>query len=475
MGGFEELKEPKKYVESRQLHIEDYSQESRVELDDNGKVHSISLTSDKKQNNRSVYTGDLLEKILHRDNMNEAFRRVKKNKGSHGIDGITTDELLSYLKENGANLRQSLLEGTYTPLPVRRVEIPKDNGKKRLLGIPTAVDRVVQQSIAQVLSPIFEKTFSDNSFGFRPIRSAHDALKRCQEYVNEGYTWLIDIDLASYFDTVNHDMLIGLIYREIKDVRVISLIRKYLNAGVMISGVVNPTTRGVPQGGNLSPLLSNIMLNELDKELTKRGLRFVRYADDCNIYVKSKKAAERVMKSITRFIEQTLKLKVNADKSKVDRPWRRKFLGYSFYLSKDGIRMRVHEESIKKFKDKLKFLTGRSKIGNINLTYKKIKQLAIGWINYFNLADMKSLVKELDKWLRRRIRMCYWKQWKKVSTKFANLQKLGISKQKAWEFANTRKSYWRTAKSPILQYSITNAKLEKAGLVSLLKIYTSKC
>ena len=469
------MKETKKYVESRQLHREDFVRESRVELEDNGKAPSISLTSDKKQDDRNVYTSKLLEKILHRDNMNEAFKKVVKNKGSHGIDGLTTDELLSYLKENGANLRQSLLNGTYAPLPVRRVEIPKDNGKKRQLGIPTVVDRVVQQSIAQVLSPIFEKKFSDNSFGFRPNRSAHDALKRSQEYMNEGYTWLVDIDLASYFDTVNHDMLIGLIYKEIKDIRVITLIRKYLNAGVMINGVVNTTTLGVPQGGNLSPLLSNIMLNELDKELTKRGLKFVRYADDSNIYVKSKKAADRVMQSITRYIEQDLKLKVNTDKSKVERPWKCKFLGYSFYRKDDEIKMKVHEKSIHKLKDKLKLLTSRSKIGNIESTYKKIKQLVVGWINYFKMADMKSWMRSIDEWLRRRIRMCYWKQWKKINTKFKNLQKLGISKQKAWEFSNSRKSYWRTAKSPILQRSITNSRLEKAGLVSLFKIYTLKC
>ena len=469
------MKETKKYEESRQLHKEGFIRESKVELEDNGKAPSISLTSDKKQDNKDVYTSSLLEKILHRDNMNEAFKKVVKNKGSHGIDGLTTDELLSYLKENGANIRQTLFDGTYAPLPVRRVEIPKDNGKKRQLGIPTVVDRVVQQSIAQVLSPIFEKTFSDNSFGFRLNRSAHDALKRSQEYMNEGYTWIVDIDLASYFDTVNHDTLIGLIYKEIKDIRVISLIRKYLNAGVMINGVVNTTTLGVPQGGNLSPLLSNIMLNELDKELTKRGLKFVRYADDCNIYVKSKKAADRVMQSITRYIEQDLKLRVNTDKSKVGKPWKCKFLGYSFYPSKDGIKMRAHEKSIHKFKEKLKLLTGRSKIGNIESTYKKIKQLVVGWINYFKMADMKSWMRNIDEWLRRRIRMCYWKQWKKVSTKFKNLQKLGISKQKAWEFANTRKGYWRIAKSPILQRSITNARLEKAGLVSLLEIYTSKC
>lgn len=469
------MKETKKYAESRQLHIEDFGREGKVELEDNGKVPSISLTSDKKQDDRNVCTSNLLKRIIHKDNMYEAFKRVKKNKGSHGIDGLTIDELQSYLEENGVKLQQSLLDGTYEPLPVRRVEIPKDNGKKRQLGIPTVIDRVVQQAIAQVLSPIFEKTFSDNSFGFRPSRSAHGAIKRCQEYMNEDYKWLVDIDLASYFDTVNHDKLIGLIYREVKDIRVISLIRKYLNAGVMINGVVNSTDLGVPQGGNLSPLLSNIMLNELDKELTKRGLRFVRYADDCNIYVKSRRAADRVMKNITKFIECDLKLKVNTDKSKVDRPWRCKFLGYTFYHSKGSIKMRVHEKSIKKLKDKLKNLTGRNKIGNINATYEKIKQLIVGWINYFKLADMRVLMGKIDEWLRRRIRMCYWKQWKKISAKFNNLKKLGIPKNKAWEFANTRKGYWRTSNSPILATSITNARLEKAGLVSLLKIYTSKC
>lgn len=469
------MKETKKCVESRQLNIEDFIRKSKVELEDSGKVPSISLTSDKKQNDRNVYTGNLLRKIIHKDNMQEAYKRVKKNKGSHGIDGLTIDGLQSYLEENGIKLQQSLLDGTYEPLPVRRVEIPKDNGKKRLLGIPTVVDRVVQQAMAQVLSPIFEEKFSDNSFGFRPGRNAHGALKRCQEYMDEGYKWLVDIDLASYFDTVNHDKLIGLIHKEVKDIRVISLIRKYLNAGAMVNGVVTSTELGVPQGGNLSPLLSNIMLNELDKELTKRGLRFVRYADDCNIYVKSKRAAERVMESITKFIECDLKLKVNTDKSKVDRPWRCKFLGYSFYLSKGKVRMRVHEKSIKKFKDKLKNLTGRSKIKNIKLTFEKIKESVVGWINYFKLADMKSLMKNIDEWLRRRIRMCYWKQWKKISTKFNNLKKLGVPKDKAWEFANTRKSYWRTAKSPILHRSITNAKLQKSGLVSLLEIYTSKC
>ncbi len=469
------MKETKKCVESRQLHIEDYVRKSRVELEDNGKVPSISLTSDMKQNDRNVYTSDLLKKIINGSNMQEAYKRVKKNKGSHGVDGLTVHELEAYLDENGRKLQQSLLDGRYEPLPVRRVEIPKESGKKRLLGIPTVIDRIVQQAIAQVLSPIFEETFSDNSFGFRPGRNAHGALKRCQEYINEGYNWVVDIDLASYFDTVNHDKLIGLIHKEVKDIRVISLIRKYLNAGVMINGVVSPTKLGVPQGGNLSPLLSNIMLNELDKELTKRGLKFVRYADDCNIYVKSEKAADRVMKNITKYIELTLKLKVNTEKSKVERPWCCEFLGYSFYRTKDGIKFRVHEKSIKKLKDKLRILTCRNKIGNIKTTYEKIKQLVVGWINYFKLADMKGLMSRIDEWLRRRVRMCYWKQWKKISTKFNNLKKLGIPQDKAWEFANTRKSYWRTAKSPILHRSITNARLRKNGLVSLLELYTSKC
>ena len=465
------MKGTKKYVESRQLHKEGYSHENRVELDDNEKVQSISLTSEKKQNNENACNSRLLEKILDRDNMNMAFKRVKKNKGSHGIDKLTIDELLEYLKEHGAHLRQSILEGTYVPKPVRRVEIPKDNGKKRQLGIPTVVDRVVQQSIAQMLSPIFEKTFSEYSYGFRPNRGCHDALKKCKEHINDGYNWAVDIDLKAYFDTVNHDKLIGLIHKEVKDIRVISLIRKYLQAGVMANGVVSKTTDGVPQGGNLSPLLSNIMLNELDKELAKRGLRFVRYADDCNIYVKSRKAAHRVMDSITRYIEKELKLTVNKEKSKIGRPWKLKFLGYSFYHARGEIDFRVHEKSIKKLKQKLKYLTGRSRIGNIKSTYAKLKQVIIGWINYFKLANMKIHMKRLDEWLRRRIRMCYWKQWKKVKTKFTNLKKLGLDRNKAWEFANTRKGYWRISNSPILARTITNARLEKSGLVSLTKIY----
>jgi RNA-directed DNA polymerase len=290
IGGFETLKNTKKCDNSRQLHIEGYLQKDRVELEEYVGAPSISLTLEKKKNAKSKYDNELLERIIDRDNLNQAFKKVRANKGSHGIDGMKVDELLQYLKKNGASLRQTLLEGSYKPNPVRRVEIPKSDGKKRPLGIPTTVDRVIQQAIAQVLSPIFEGKFSDNSYGFRPNKNAHQAILKCKEYMDNGYKWAVDIDLEKYFDTVNHDKLIGLVYKEVKDIRVISLIRKYLQAGVIEKGVFNISQKGVPQGGNLSPLLSNIMLNELDKELEKRGLHFCRYADDCNIYVKTRKA-----------------------------------------------------------------------------------------------------------------------------------------------------------------------------------------
>jgi len=320
------LKDTRECVESRQLHKEGYLQEDRVELEGNAGALSIPSTSEKEANGGKGYAMGLLEKILEPDNMNRAFKRVKSNKGSHGIDGMTVDELLPFLKENGDRIKQAIKEGTYSPKPVRRVEIPKPDGGTRLLGIPTVLDRVIQQAIAQVLSPIYEREFSDSSYGFRPGRDGHQAMRKCKEYINAGYTWAVDIDLAKYFDTVNHDKLMRLMSEKIKDGRVLSLIRKYLKSGVMINGVVIDTEEGTPQGGNISPLLSNIMLNELDKELTKRGLKFCRYADDCNIYVKSKKAAERVMASITRFLEEELKLKVNREKTAVDRPWKLKFL-----------------------------------------------------------------------------------------------------------------------------------------------------
>lgn len=465
------MKNTKKCDESRQLHREGYLQKDRVELEEYVGAPSISLTLEKRQDAEIKYSNGLLEKIIDRNNLNQAFKRVKANKGSHGIDGMKVDELLQYLKENGDSLRQSILDGSYKPNPVRRVEIPKSDGKKRPLGIPTIVDRVIQQAIAQVLIPIFEEKFSENSYGFRPNRSAHQAILKCKQYMDNGYKWAVDIDLEKYFDTVNHDKLIGLVYKEVNDIRVISLIRKYLQAGVMINGVVNITEKGVPQGGNLSPLLSNIMLNELDKELAKRGLNFCRYADDCNIYVKSKKAAERVMHSITKFIEEDLKLKVNKDKSKVDRPWKLKYLGFSFYNKKNEMGIRVHSKSIEKLKATLKKITGRSNAMSMEYRAVKLRQIIIGWINYFKLADMKSTLISLDEWLRRRLRLCYWKQWKKIKTKHDNLVKLGLDSFKAWEYANTRKGYWRISNSPILARTLSNNYLKEQGFITLTESY----
>ena len=466
------MKDTKKCVESRQLHKEDCLQEVRVELRGNVGVPSISSTSEEGRNDVNEYASGLFEQMLEPINMNLAYKRVKANKGSHGVDGMTVNELLQFLKQNSKQLRQSILEGKYNPQPVRRVEIAKADGGIRLLGVPTVVDRVIQQAIAQILSPIYERKFSKTSYGFRPNKSAKEAVLKCKEYIDTGYKWTVDIDLAKYFDTVNHDKLMRLLAETIKDGRVLSLIRKYLRSGVMINGTVEETEIGCPQGGNLSPLLSNVMLNELDKELARRGLKFCRYADDANIYVKSKKSAERVMASITRFIEEKLKLKVNKEKSAVDRPWKLKFLGYSFYYKKGGIGIRVHPKPVEKFKQKLKEITGRSKSMSMGQRMEKLRQCIIGWVNYFNMADMNKLAKTLDKWLRRRIRMCIWKQWKKVKTKYVNLVKLGITKSKAWEYANTRKSYWHTANSPILARTLTNEYLEKNGFVSISKRYS---
>ena len=297
-------------------------------------------------------------------------------------------------------------------------------------------------------------------------------MKKCKEYIDAGYKWTVDIDLAKYFDTVNHDKLMRLLSETIEDSRVLSLIRKYLQSGVMLNGVVQVTEEGCPQGGNLSPLLSNIMLNELDIELTKRGLKFCRYADDANIYVRSPKAAKRVMASITRFIEQELKLKVNKEKSAVDRPWKLKFLGFSFYPKKGGVGIRVHPEPVKKFKQKLKEITGRSNAMSMEQRNIKLRQCIVGWVNYFGMAEMKSIAKALDEWLRRRIRMCFWKKWKKIGTKHDGLVKLGIDNRKAWEYANTRKSYWHTANSPVLSRTLTNEYLRKNGFVTISERYS---
>jgi RNA-directed DNA polymerase len=451
----------------------DYPPEAGVEL--RGKAgeqsHAPASPEEGKDGNK-VNTSNLFEKVLDRGNLNLAYKRVKKNDGSHGVDGMKADELLPYLKQHGENLKQSLLEAKYLPQPVRRVEIPKPDGGIRLLGIPTVIDRMIQQAIAQVLSPIFEKEFSENSYGFRPGRNAQQAIEQARQYINEGYKVVVDLDLEKFFDRVNHDKLMYLLAKRITDKRLLKLIRAYLESGVMLGGLVSPSQEGTPQGGPLSPLLSNVMLHELDKELERRCHRFCRYADDCNIYVKSKKAGNRVMDSVSQFIEKRLKLKVNRDKSAVDYPTKRKFLGFSFYYHKGMARIRVHAKPLSRLKAKLKELTGRSIGISMEARTDKLNQTIRGWVNYYRVADMGKHCKNTDEWLRRRLRMCYWKQWKKIGTRHDNLVRLGISNSKAWEFANTRKGYWHTANSPILASTLTNDFFRKLGLFGLSEVYS---
>lgn len=405
----------------------------------------------------------LLGEILNPYNISKSYLKVCKNKGSHGVDGLSVESLRDYLKQHGSDLIKSIRLGKYRPNPVRRVEIPKDTRSKRPLGIPTVVDRVIQQAIHQVLSPIYERQFSNNSFGFRPKRSAHKALFQCKRFITDGYKYAIDMDMAKFFDTVNHSKLVEILSRTIKDGRVISLIHQYLNAGVVVEHKFEKTEAGVPQGGPLSPLLSNIMLHELDKKLHERGHKFVRYADDLVILCKSKRAGERIMNSVIKFIEEHLFLKVNRDKTSVVYFNRIKFLGYSFYQTKSVIRFRIHPTSVVKLKAKIKELTSRSNGWGDEKRKGKLSSFVKGWLNYYKYADMLKLMNKIDEWYRRRLRMIIWKQWKKLRTKGRNLIKLGINNYKAWEFANTRKSYWHTANSFILSTSITNARLKQAG------------
>jgi group II intron reverse transcriptase/maturase len=415
----------------------------------------------------------LLEQILSPANLSRAFKRVRSNRGSGGVDKMEVESLRDYLVEHKDQLIQSILDGRYRPNPVRRVEIPKENGKKRSLGIPTVVDRVIQQAIAQVLSPIYEKQFSANSYGFRPGRNAHQALGRCRDYITEGYKYAVDMDLEKFFDTVNQSKLIEVLSRTVKDGRVVSLIHKYLNAGVVVGNKFEESEMGVPQGGPLSPLLSNIMLNEMDKELERRGHRFVRYADDLVILCKSKRSAERTLANIVPYIENKLFLKVNRDKTNVAYIQGIKFLGYSFYVFRGECRLRVHRNSIAKMKERIKTLTSRSNGWGNARRKEALRQFITGWVNYFKLADMERLLISTDKWYRRRLRMVIWKQWKRVRTRGRNLMMLGIVKYKAWEYANTRKSYWRTAGSAILSRSITSDRLYQAGFLFLSDYYKS--
>jgi len=384
---------------------------------------------------------------------------------------MTVEGMLPYLQEYREELLERLRSGRYRPQAVRRVEIPKASGGTRKLGVPTVIDRMIQQAMVQVLQPIFEKTFSGSSYGFRPKRSAHQAIQQALEYCKAGFTQVVDIDLAKYFDTVNHDILIEMVRAEVSDERVITLMRKYLKSGVMVDGLYHPTEEGTPQGGNLSPLLSNIYLTAFDRMLESRGHKFVRYADDCNIYVKSRRATERVMESSARFLEGELKLTVNREKSQTGSPLRLKFLGFSLYQVKGKTGIRPHQESLKRFKEKIRELTSRKQARPVEQILNRIKQYTRGWLGYYAIADMASRIKELNEWTRRRIRQIYWKQWKRVSARFENLKKLGIDRGKAWEWANSRLGYWRVSLSWILTRSLTNEYLVSAGYDDISQRY----
>ena len=463
-------------MKKAEIPIRNLTVEVEMEVRDKQKVQSkiVDLLNRESVNDELFDTSRLLEDVLERNNMLEAMYRVIRNKGSYGIDGMKTDELREHVKKTWATVKTKLLEGKYNPSPVRRVEIPKPDGGVRSLGIPTVQDRMIQQAIAQVLSKLYEPTFSESSFGFRPNRGAKNAIKQSETYINQGYKWVIDMDLEKFFDKVNHNILMGKLEKKIKDKRLLKLIRKYLESGVLINGIKVSSEEGTPQGGPLSPLLANIMLDDVDKELEKRGHKFCRYADDCNIYVKSKRAGLKVMDSITRIIENELKLKVNKDKSAVDIVSKRKFLGFSFYFVKGVAKIRIHEKSIKRFKEKVKSITNRNRGISMDLRLLKLNDSIKGWINYFGIANAKRKLLELDKWIRRRLRACIWKQWKKIRTRYRNLVKLGIDNWKAWEYANTRKGHWKISGSPILSKSLHNKYLESIGFVSLTQTYQMK-
>jgi len=437
-------------------------QRDSVEREEYAGARSTSAQESKERGG----VNDLLESILERDNLNRAYKQVKRNHGAPGIDGMTIDAASSWIKEHRAELLQSIRDGVYKPSPVRRKEIPKPDGGVRKLGIPTVIDRIIQQAIAQKLQLIFEPLFSDGSYGYRPKRSAQQAIQKVKAYAEQDYGYAVEIDLSKYFDTLNHELLLNLLRRHIHDKRVTELIKKYLKSGVMESGVFNRTDEGSPQGGPLSPLLSNIYLNEFDQEMKRRGVKVIRYADDIVVLGKSKRAAGRLLESCRRYLEGKLKLKMNVQKSKVVSVLARKhfkFLGFCLGKNGKGIYIRAHRESLAKAKRKLKELTRRNQGRNARKVMENVKSFIRGWMGYYYVADMKRTLMSWNEWLRRRFRMYIWKQWKKPRTKVMNLKKLGIPEWQAYQWGNTRLGYWRIAGSAVLQRSITNEKLVQAG------------
>lgn len=405
----------------------------------------------------------LMERIVLEDNMLKAYKHVVRNGGSPGIDGMTVKELGSYLRERWPEIREALVCGTYVPQPVKRVNIPKPGGGTRTLGVPTAIDRLIQQAVLQVLQPEWDKTFSKWSFGFRPGRSAREAIRCAQKHLRSGYRWCVDMDLEKFFDRVNHDKLMSEVAKRVKDSRLLGLIRRFLKAGALDHDALHETVEGTPQGGPLSPLLSNLLLDELDRELERRGHRFVRYADDCNIYVKSWRAGIRVLESISRYLSCKLKLKVNEAKSAVGRPWERKFLGFSF--SRRGFKLFVSEAAEKRFKDRIREITGRTRGRSMKQIVKELREYMLGWSNYFGMSELKSGFKELDSWIRRRLRSYHWKQWGRRG--YRELRRRGVSRRLAWNTAKSAHGSWRISRSPALAIALPGKYFDKLGVPRL--------
>ncbi len=442
-----------------------FAEESRSEAPRDSVAGTESFAA--KREAESPAREQLMEAVCGRQNCRQALARVKRNKGSAGMDGMTVERLPAYLKQHWPTIREQLLRGTYKPQPVKRVEIPKPDGGMRKLGIPTVLDRFIQQAVMQVLQGRWDRTFSGYSYGFRPGRSAHQAVAKAQQYIAEGYGWVVDLDLEKFFDRVNHDKLMAKVAKRINDQQLLKLIRAFLRAGVMEGGLVSPVDEGTPQGGPLSPLLSNIVLDELDRELERRGHRFVRYADDSNIYVRSQRAGERVMRSIKQFITKQLKLKVNEKKSAVARPGERKFLGFSFTWQREPKR-RIAPKAIARFKQRVRELTRRTRGVSVETMVEQLGRYLTGWRGYFGFCQTPSVMQRLDRWLRRRLRSVVWKQWKYTRVRFAELRKRGLSKDLAAQTAGSAHGPWRLSNSPALAIALPNAFFVSLGLPHLV-------